>query len=177
MFRCDTSVITEWATSTSEYIKSLDPNHMVTIGDEGFGIYGGNDTTYPESDSNYPWTTGAGLNFTELLAIPSIDFGTYHLYPSSWGETDTWAPLWITWHATAAATIGKPVIAEEYGSQVHADEAPWQTTYLDTQTAGDMFWQYGDTISTGETANDGYTIYYGTAEFTTLVRNREADVG
>lgn len=142
---------------------------MVTIGDEGFGIDGGNDTTYPISDSNYPWTTGAGLNFTQNLAIPTIDFGTYHLYPSSWGETDDWAQYWITWHATAAAAIGKPVIAEEYGSQTHADEASWQTVYLDTQTAGDMFWQYGDTISSGQTANDGYTVYYGTSEFTTLV--------
>lgn len=30
---CDTSVITDWAATTSAYIKSLDPNHMVTIGD------------------------------------------------------------------------------------------------------------------------------------------------
>jgi mannan endo-1,4-beta-mannosidase len=30
---CDTSVITDWVTTTSAYIKSLDPNHMVTIGD------------------------------------------------------------------------------------------------------------------------------------------------
>lgn len=29
---CNTSVITNWATTTSAYIKSLDPNHMVTTG-------------------------------------------------------------------------------------------------------------------------------------------------
>lgn len=30
---CDTSVIYDWVRSTSEYIKSLDSNHMVCIGD------------------------------------------------------------------------------------------------------------------------------------------------
>lgn len=44
---CDTSVITNWATTTSAYIKSLDPNHMVTMGEEGFGLNGGSDTSYP----------------------------------------------------------------------------------------------------------------------------------
>jgi mannan endo-1,4-beta-mannosidase len=159
---CATSVITEWVTTTSAYIKSLDSNHMVTIGDVGFGLNGG-------SDTSYPFTTGPGLNFTANLAVPDIDFGTYHLYPSSWGETDSWGPSWIEAHATAAATIGKPVIMEEYGSDTHADEASWATTVLQTNTAGLMFWQYGDTLSTGQTANDGYTMYYGTSEFTTLV--------
>jgi mannan endo-1,4-beta-mannosidase len=33
---CDTSVITDWVNATSAYIKSLDSNHMVTIGDGKF---------------------------------------------------------------------------------------------------------------------------------------------
>jgi len=164
---CDTSVITTWATTTSAYIKSLDPNHMVTMGDEGFGLDGG-------SDTSYPFQTAEGVNWTANLAIPHIDFGTYHLYPSSWGETDSWGPSWIKAHATVAASLGKPVIAEEYGSDTHANEASWQAEVLSTNTAGDMFWQYGDSISTGQTPNDGYAIYYGTSEFTTLVSNHAA---
>jgi mannan endo-1,4-beta-mannosidase len=159
---CDTSVITTWATTTSAYIKSLDSNHMVTMGDEGFGLNGG-------ADTSYPYTTATGLNFTNNLSIKTIDFGTYHCYPSSWGEVDTWAPSWVDTHAAAAATIGKPVIMEEYGSDTHLDELPWQAEVLATNTAGDMFWQYGDTISTGETPNDGYTIYYNTTEYSELV--------
>lgn len=164
---CDTSVITTWATTTSAYIKSLDPNHMVTMGDEGFGLN-------TLSDGSYPFTTGPGVNWTNNLAIPSIDFGTYHLYPSSWGEADTWGTLWVQAHAEAANAIGKPVIMEEYGSTTHTDEIPWQTEVLDTETAGDMYWQYGDTLSTGETSNDGYTIYYGTAEYTEIVTDHAA---
>lgn len=159
---CPTETITQWVTTTSAYIKSLDPNHMVCIGDEGFGLAGG-------ASGDYPYSTGPGLDFSANLAVPDIDFGTYHLYPSSWGESDSWGPGWISAHATAAAAVGKPVIMEEYGSDTHADEASWATEVLDTNTAGLMFWQYGDTLSTGQTANDGYTMYYGTSEFTTLV--------
>jgi mannan endo-1,4-beta-mannosidase len=72
---CATSVITQWATTTSKYIKSLDSKHMVTLGDEGFGLTGG--------DGSYPYTLGEGLNYTDNLAISTLDFGTFHLYPSS----------------------------------------------------------------------------------------------
>jgi mannan endo-1,4-beta-mannosidase len=132
---CATSVITTWATSISAYIKSLDSNHMVTLGDEGFGL-----TTL--SDGSYPFTTGPGLNWTTNLAIPSIDFGTYHLYPGSWGEADSWGTLWVQAHAEAVNAIGKPVILEEYGATVHADEAAWQAEVLATETAGDMYCEW-----------------------------------
>lgn len=32
-----------------------------------------------------------------------------------------------------------------------------------------MFWQYGDTLSTGQTSDDGNTIFYGTSDYTVLV--------
>jgi len=33
---CDVSVLTSWAEEISAYIKSIDPNHLVALGDEGF---------------------------------------------------------------------------------------------------------------------------------------------
>jgi len=164
---CATSVITNWATTTSKYIKSLDPNHMVTMGEEGFGLNGG-------SDTSYPFTNGPGTNFTNDLAIPDIDFGTMHLYPSSWGEVDTWGPSWILDHDAVGQALGKPVILEEYGSLTTLNEQPWQQTVLQSGIAGDMYWQYGDDLSTGETNNDGYAIYYGTSLYTTLVTDHAA---
>ncbi|KAA8572356.1 hypothetical protein EYC84_002979 [Monilinia fructicola] len=164
---CATSVITNWATSISKYIKSLDANHMVSVGDEGFGLTVANDTSYP-------FTSGPGTWFTDLLAIPTIDFSTIHLYPTSWGEVDSWGSSWISSHANVTAAAGKPLILEEYGSQTHLNELPWQGTVLSTATAGSMYWQYGDTLSTGKTSDDGNTIYYGTDEYTTLVTNHAA---
>lgn len=75
---CDTFVITEWAMKTARYIKSLDPNHMVALGDEGFGLDG---------DTSYPYGKSEGVDFVKNLAIPDLDFGTFHLYPDSCTST------------------------------------------------------------------------------------------
>jgi mannan endo-1,4-beta-mannosidase len=72
---CATSVITNWATTISAYIKSLDSNHLVTLGDEGFMNGGG--------DGSYPYTTAEGVDFVANLGIPDLDYGTFHLYPGN----------------------------------------------------------------------------------------------
>ena len=72
---CATSVITNWATTISAHIKSLDSNHLVTLGDEGFMNGGG--------DGSYPYTTAEGVDFVANLKIPDLDYGTFHLYPGS----------------------------------------------------------------------------------------------
>nr|AFJ68087.1 MAN5 [Bispora antennata] len=164
---CATSVVTNWIKTTSAYIKSLDSKHMVCIGDEGFGIDGGTDTSYP-------FGPGEGIDWVANLKISTIDFGTAHLYPESWGETDAWGTSWINIHAAAAKTIGKPVILEEYGTATKANILVWQKAVMDSGTAADMYWQYGDTFSWGQTHNDGHSIYYGTAEYKTYVEDHAA---
>ena len=200
---CATSIVTNWATTTSVYIKSLDSSHMVTMGDEGF-MNGG--------DGSYPYTTGEGMDFAANFKIPvsnlvlvdrlmltpkkDISFGTFHLYPSGCiisprllkydtncflgGETNDWGNSWIANHGSVCASIGKPCILEEYGvtSSKASVEGAWQTTALGTNgTAGDMFLQYGDTLSTGQTTDDGYTIFYGTSDYTSSVTNHVAAIG
>jgi len=53
---------------------------MVTLGDEGFGMPG---------DTSYPYGSSEGLDWKKNLAIDTIDFGTYHLYPSSCTQDHT----------------------------------------------------------------------------------------
>jgi mannan endo-1,4-beta-mannosidase len=165
-------------------------NLLFSLFSEGFGLN-------VDSDGSYPFQYGEGLNFTMNLAIPTIDFGTLHLYPSSCkytpkhhpikgripltsltgGEASTWGPTWIKAHGDACIAAGKPCLLEEYGypSDHCSVEGPWQTAALDTKgIAADMFWQWGDTLSTGQTSDDTNTIFYGSSDFTCLVTNHVA---
>lgn len=161
---CATTVITQWATKTSAYIKSLDSNHLVTLGDEGFGL--------TDSDTSYPFQFGEGVDWEANLKISTIDFGTIHLYPEHWNEVASWGSYWIEAHANAAAKIGKPFIVEEYGHSQKSELAAWQATIVKTATAGDLYWQYGDELSSGKTHDDGFAIYYGTEDYKTYVSNQ-----
>lgn len=61
-----------------------------------------------------------------------------------------------------------------------AQEAPWQKTSLglrDKGMAGDAFWQFGDTLSWGQTSDDGNTIFYGSDDWTCLVTDHVAAIG
>ncbi|KAJ5425363.1 Glycoside hydrolase superfamily [Penicillium sp. CMV-2018d] len=153
---CSTDVIYNWVKTTAAYIKSLDANHMVTTGEEGMGLTIG-------SDNSYPYTTYEGNDFAKTLSIPDIDFGTFHLYVADWGiSNNSWGNGWIESHAAACKAAGKPCLFEEYGIKDNhcSDSLQWQDTCLATTgMAGDMFWQYGQQLSTGPSPNDHYTIY------------------
>ncbi|KAJ5099279.1 hypothetical protein N7532_006280 [Penicillium argentinense] len=168
---CNTSVIYNWAASTSAYIKSLDSQHMVAIGDEGFGLNVG-------SDGSYPYTYAEGLDFEKNLEIDTIDFGTFHLYPSTWGVANSFGNGWITAHAKACVAAHKPCLMEEYGVETTkcTVEGQWQQTALETKGIGaDLFWQYGDKLSTGNSPDDHYTIYYGTDDYKCLITDHVAE--
>ncbi|RYP41110.1 hypothetical protein DL767_001271 [Monosporascus sp. MG133] len=168
---CPTSVITKWATETSAYVKSLDPNHLVTLGDEGFGLQG---------DGSYPYQFTEGVDFKANLAIKSLDFGTFHLYPSHWGTSFDWGNGWVRSHAAACKAAGKPCVFEEYGApQNHcALQRPWQVTSVNSEgMAADLFWQLGTTLSTGRTHDDTFTIYVGDSDWKCLVTDHVAAIG
>jgi mannan endo-1,4-beta-mannosidase len=42
--------------------------------------------------------------------------------------------------------------------------------------AADAFWQHGDTISTGQSHDDGFTLYYGSSDWTCLVTDHVATI-
>ncbi|KAF8608969.1 glycoside hydrolase family 5 protein [Ceratobasidium sp. AG-I] len=160
---CTTKTITAWATEIAAYIKSIDSNHLVAIGDEGF---------YNQpSASTYPYQGSEGIDFDANLKISSIDFGTFHSYPEGWGQSSNavaWGTQWIKDHATSQKTIGKPVIIEEFGvtSNQASTYTTWWDTVLSSGLTGDLIWQAGSTVSTGKTADDGYAVFPGETEYT-----------
>jgi len=155
-----TELITKWYKQQSDFIRSLDPFHMITTGGEG-QFYKKNQNIGYWLDgvfvSDYNFNGQAGEDFDEELLLDNVDFGTYHLYPQSWypeldhpGSNFTvqdWGLLWIQMHADSAKNANKPVILEEFGLtgiQNKTDFYPlWVDMALQTQHAGIMPWQFG----------------------------------
>jgi mannan endo-1,4-beta-mannosidase len=104
-----TATITNWADEMSQFIKSLAPNHMVSVGDEGFLNGGGSHWAYQAND---------GVDNEALTSLPAVDFGTFHMYPEDWGAKLEWGEQWIIDHLEVGRRVGKPMVLEEYGVKV-----------------------------------------------------------
>jgi mannan endo-1,4-beta-mannosidase len=163
---CTTTTITNWAAEMSAYIKQLDPNHMVAVGDEGFLNWG--------RGSDWPYNGTDGVDFEALTRIATIDFGTYHLYPDHWGKTDQWGTQWIKDHIAAAQAIGKPSVLEEFGYQNKATRdsvyQAWINTVDQNNGNGWMFWILSGVQDNGALYPDydGFTVYYPSTTATLL---------
>jgi mannan endo-1,4-beta-mannosidase len=107
-----------WIGEMSDYIKSIDPNHMVSTGIEGFYSLGhaGRNTDI--------WMCLRGQDFINNHLHASIDYATCHIWPQSWG----WNPIGRTARAMTKArqflqqriddahnVLGKPLMVEEFG--------------------------------------------------------------
>lgn len=100
----------KWIDSTAAFIKSLDPNHLVTTGNEG---------TRGSLDSEEYYITAHKSKF--------IDYITFHLWVKNWSwydakrKDETYnsakekAIAYINKHIEFAKQIGKPIILEEFG--------------------------------------------------------------
>ncbi|KAG8527932.1 uncharacterized protein KY384_006848 [Bacidia gigantensis] len=101
-------VLTDWADQISSFIKTLDPNHLVTFGGYGYLSDG------PCCDFQYDGDSGE--DHSAILKLPSIDFGTVHHYT----QDDTYPGLqygmdWFKAHNQASVAANKPMIVEELG--------------------------------------------------------------
>ena len=155
---CTSSTLTTWANTMSTYIKGIDANHMVSVGDEGF--YTAN------SGSGWPYAdTTDGVDNPALTNLPNIDFGTYHLYPDSWGQSASWGTQWISDHIASAAAAGKPTIAEEFGLQDKSTRdsvyETWTQTVRTGGGAGWNVWMLAANVNGSPYPDyDGFTVYY-----------------
>ncbi len=99
-----------WIDGTARFIKSLDPNHLVSSGNEGF----------------------MGCNeiencFRAAHRSPAIDYLTFHIWPRNWSWHDPARPertfqpaigktaAYIERHLAEARELNKPIVLEEFG--------------------------------------------------------------
>lgn len=78
----------EWVHEMAAYLKEKDPNHLVTVGLEGFwGAHTQEALDYnplPGEDGTLSWTSLTGQNFTAQHDSPHIDFCGAHYWPDLW---------------------------------------------------------------------------------------------
>lgn len=170
--QCKDNILYNWAKEMSEYVKSVDPNHMVSLGDEGFynkpyGYY--NEYT----TSNYAFYGAEGVDFEKLMTIDTLDFGTPHLYLDQWGMKHTGTGqddlLWFKIHGETCAELGKPVILEEFGLTNRAirdsEYEQWfevleGNVYETVEYAGTNYWMIASYIDGALYPDyDQYTVY------------------
>ncbi|KAJ3879236.1 glycoside hydrolase [Lentinula edodes] len=175
---CTISTISTWAEEMSAYIKSIDSNHLVAIGDEGFINDPGNPIFVYQG-----YSPSLGIDFAANLNISSLDFGTFHLYPDSWGEpANPFGTQWIEDHATAMVASNKPIVMEEFGitdDQVDV-YGSWYSAIVSSNVAGDLIWQAGSVLSNGESDPNGAVfpgsdVYVLDTQHAAALRARDGD--
>ncbi|MBN1351708.1 glycoside hydrolase [candidate division KSB1 bacterium] len=135
-------ILNEWIAEMSAYIKSIDENHLVTTGIEGF---------YSESGgSNWMRNGWTGTDFIQNHKIAAIDFATVHVWSEHWNLDYAQSMNWIKENINDAhALIGKPVIVEEFGKKRDAGGTTttrdkfFQGVYdlvYDSRAGGSNFW-------------------------------------
>lgn len=100
----------DWVTKTAKLIKSIDPNHLVSVGSEG--IYG-----CEKSEELY----------RRIHSVDDIDYLTIHIWPVNWGwatrdnlynslkNVYVCAGEYLNLHLRMAEKINKPLVVEEFG--------------------------------------------------------------
>lgn len=166
----DGGTITAWAREMSSYVKSLAPQHLVSVGDEGFLASGGEHWAYRQND---------GVDHAALTALPDVDFGTFHLYPDDWQTPPGFGLRWISDHLEVARRLGKPTVLEEYGVKASRgwDErrelyGSWNDALVRGGSAG-LSWMLAGKDQTGRRYPDydGFAFYEDDATGQLLARH------
>ncbi|KAJ1384901.1 Glycoside hydrolase, family 5 [Sesbania bispinosa] len=161
-----------WITEMASYLKSIDGNHLLEAGLEGF--YG------PSKQESNP-SFHVGTDFIANNQIPDIDFGTVHSYPDQWLSGSSYENQisflgrWLNEHIQDAQnTIHKPVLIAEFGISTKSigSDSKLRDQFFSTAysaiyssasgggaAAGGLFWQL---LAEGmDSFRDGYEVVLG----------------
>ncbi|KAH9711311.1 Mannan endo-1,4-beta-mannosidase 7 [Citrus sinensis] len=180
--------IQAWITEMASYVKSIDRNHLLEAGLEGF--YG---QSTPQRKRVNP-NLDIGTDFVANNLIPGIDFATVHSYPDQWlsssNDRDQLSFLnnWLDTHIQDAQHIlRKPILLAEFGKSrkdpgysTYQRDVMFNTVYYKIYSsakrggaaAGGLFWQL---LTEGMDAfRDGYEIVLSQSPSTANVITQQA---
>jgi mannan endo-1,4-beta-mannosidase len=141
-------LVCRWLDEMSRFVKSIDPNHLVGSGEEGFDVSPAGYGASGGEDAARLFDGASGVSFALNSALPSLDFATIHLYPEAWSLPVNAANSWIRDHLRIADTLGKPLLLGEFGVRNGKAQAfeSWLTTALLDGVAGSLAWQLLDGV-------------------------------
>lgn len=175
-----------WITEMASYVKSVDKNHLLEVGLEGF--YGESAPENKQLNLNIK----TGTNFVANNQIPGIDFATIHLYPDQWipgadeNAQQVFTEKWIDCHIKDAETIlHKPLLITEFGWKKSSFDRKTRERFLDTVyskiylsarrggvAVGSMFWQL---LTEGmDSYRDGFEIVFSESPSTASLISEES---
>ncbi|KAM5564940.1 hypothetical protein ABKV19_019132 [Rosa sericea] len=178
--------IQAWITEMASYLKSIDGNHLLEAGLEGF---------YGESkQQTNPKDFQVGTDFIANNQIPGIDFATVHSYPDQWltgssyEDQVSFLSSWVNDHIQDAQNIlHKPVLFAEFGRSLK--ESGYTTSQRDQifntvysaiyssargggAAVGGLFWQL---LAEGmDSFQDGYGVVLSESSSTVSIIAEES---
>ncbi|KAL3652155.1 Mannan endo-1,4-beta-mannosidase 7 [Castilleja foliolosa] len=165
------NTIQNWIIEMAAYVKSIDRNHLLEVGSEGFyGPSSHRRTKYNPSGSN------EGTDFIKNNRIKHIDFATLHSYPDAWLPSYTeqnklsFLRKWLNAHIyDAQHVLNKPILMTEFGkslkvNNINQRDELFKTVYskiyksakLGGPAAGGLFWHV--LAKDMDSYRDGYEI-------------------
>jgi len=122
-------ILRDWYREIAQYIKSIAPDHLVGTGEEGFDHNKPSVYSINQYSNGYPLRANEGTSYLLNTAIPEIDYGNAHWYPSEYGYGHNITEnllaaqnAWLTDHSNIAKQLGKPFVLGEYGFPGWGDE-------------------------------------------------------
>lgn len=181
-------ILNGWVQEMASYVKSIDSNHLLEIGMEGF--YGDSIPDRKQYNPGYQ----VGTDFISNNLIKEIDFATIHAYPDIWlsGQNDNsqmgFMQRWMTSHLTDSRTIlKKPIVFSEFGKsskdagyRLNARDSFLNAIYTNIYNfarsgggiGGGLVWQImGEGM---ESYDDGYSIFLNQNPSTNAVIARQS---
>ncbi|KAF8394809.1 hypothetical protein HHK36_018745 [Tetracentron sinense] len=123
-----------WIQEMALYVKTIDPNHLLEIGSEGF--YGPSTPDRVQFNPNTD-ATQVGTDFIRNHRALGVDFASVHIYADSWiSETISDSHLqfvksWMQAHISdTEKTLGMPVMFAEFG--VSGKDSGYNSSFRDT---------------------------------------------
>lgn len=121
----------DWIEEMSVFVKSIDNNHLLTVGLEGF--YGPKNPKRLNVNP-HQWASELGSDFVRNSKISAIDFASVHIYPDHWNpdqefeDKQKFVTKWMLSHIEdGQQELNKPVFFTEYGySNLNKDFQPAQ---------------------------------------------------